>query len=555
MSFKLPIHYCKKKVGVFKNLYDDLELLEGVNGGMYQHLFNPQTSLGKNMLAQWSEYYTTDIPFLKDSQKFYESLENEEVHVGCTEDMISIWKEIKNQKNFLEKYQYIDWEKIKWLNEYTPLMSFMSFYNLASPALNLALPVIILLVPFFLLKIMGIPCTFQSYKKILLEQIKNHSVGQLFTEFNKVEWDKRIYLVVSFGIYLFNIYQNFVSCYRFYYNIKNIDRYFSIIRQYVRYTIEKMDIVLKKIKNLKTYNPFAADVVLYKDRLLHFESYFPRCKVFSTAGIMKLGDIMKHFYLVYEKLDLDNMFTFSFGFNGFWDTIIGLSNNKYTSKATFKNKSLKFKNAYYPPLINNNPVKNDISLKKNVIVTGPNAAGKTTILKCTILNVLFTQQVGGGFYDKATLMPFDYIHCYLNIPDTSGRDSLFQAEARRCKKILSFMEVYPNKKHFCIFDELYSGTNHYEAIGSAYSYLKYISKNKNVRFMLTTHFIQLCELFDQEENIKNMKMETTIIDNIPSYSYKIIKGVSKIKGGVCVLRQLKYPSNIIHLTEKTIRGL
>ena len=108
---------------------------------------------------------------------------------------------------------------------------------------------------------------------------------------------------------------------------------------------------------------------------------------------------------------------------------IGLSNNKYVNNATFKNKSLKFEKAFYPPLVDGTPVKNNISLKKNIIISGPNAAGKTTLLKCVILNLLFTQQVGKGFYDKAILMPFDYIHCYLNIPDTSGRDSLFQAEA------------------------------------------------------------------------------------------------------------------------------
>ena len=138
MSFRLPISYCKNKNHIFKNLYDDLELLEGVNNGMYKYLLNPQTILGKNILPQWSKYYTTDTEFLKDSQKLYGSLENEDVDIGCIEDMKKIWEEIKNQKNFLEKYQYVDWEKIKWINEYSPFMSFMSFYNLASPALNLA---------------------------------------------------------------------------------------------------------------------------------------------------------------------------------------------------------------------------------------------------------------------------------------------------------------------------------------------------------------------------------------------------------------------------------
>ena len=93
---------------------------------------------------------------------------------------------------------------------------------------------------------------------------------------------------------------------------------------------------------------------------------------------------------------------------------------------------------------------------------------------------------------------FDYIHCYLNIPDSCSRDSLFQAEARRCKNIIRFYRIKIQKKHFCIFDELYSGTNPYEAISSAYSYLDHISKNKNVRFLLTTHYIRLCNLFEKK---------------------------------------------------------
>ena len=87
-----------------------------------------------------------------------------------------------------------------------------------------------------------------------------------------------------------------------------------------------------------------------------------------------------------------------------------------------------------------------------------------------------------GFYKNVNLTPFDYIHCYINIPDTCARDSLFQAEARRCKDILDVIHKYPNKKHFCVFDELYSGTNPYEAISAAYGYLKYIIKNKMLNF-------------------------------------------------------------------------
>ena len=46
------------------------------------------------------------------------------------------------------------------------------------------------------------------------------------------------------------------------------------------------------------------------------------------------------------------------------------------------------------------------------------------------------RQIGGGFYKSAKIKPVTHFYCYMNIPDTSGRDSLFQAEARQCKNIL-----------------------------------------------------------------------------------------------------------------------
>ena len=143
-------------------------------------------------------------------------------------------------------------------------------------------------------------------------------------------------------------------------------------------------------------------------------------------------------------------------------------------------------------------------------------------------------------------MPYDYLHCYLNIPDTSGRDSLFQAEARRCKEIISSIDdVNSNNRHFCIFDELYSGTNPYEAVASAFAFIKYL-KTKNVNFILTTHYINLCESIEREELCENFKMNINIKKNKEfEYTYKLIEGISTVKGGVKVLRELNYPENII----------
>jgi DNA mismatch repair ATPase MutS len=212
-------------------------------------------------------------------------------------------------------------------------------------------------------------------------------------------------------------------------------------------------------------------------------------------------------------------------------------------------KKVEFTNAYYPPLKYNNPIKNSYCLDKHIIITGPNASGKSTILKTSAINIILNQQIGCGFYQNANLKLYEYIHSYINIPDTSGRDSLFQAEARRCKEIIDIIDENPkNKNHLCIFDELYSGTNPYEAVSSAISLLKYLNNNNNINFILTTHYTDLCDKLKNTKNINNFKMNVINNKNNNSfdYTYKLIEGISYIKGGSKVLKELNYPKTIVN---------
>ena len=130
----------------------------------------------------------------------------------------------------------------------------------------------------------------------------------------------------------------------------------------------------------------------------------------------------------------------------------------------------------------------------------------------------------------------------MNIPDTSGRDSLFQAEARRCKEIIDSLE--DKKKHFCIFDELFSGTNPNEASSSSYGFIKYLNNLQNIDFVLTTHLIDICYKLDTE--VINSNMNVKQIDDFNfEYTYNIVDGISTIKGGLKVLSDLQYPTTIL----------
>jgi DNA mismatch repair ATPase MutS len=225
-------------------------------------------------------------------------------------------------------------------------------------------------------------------------------------------------------------------------------------------------------------------------------------------------------------------------------------------KTTFTNKGKPiFKKMYYPKFINNKTdciIKNNCNLNKNIIITGPNASGKTTTIKSALINIILSQQIGCGCFENLKLTPFDKIHCYLNIPDTSGRDSLFQAEARRCKDIIDCIDSEETKEitHFCIFDELYSGTNPEEAVISANAFMNYIVKNPNVTCILTTHYIKLCKKLSKNKIIQNYNMKTLKKNDNFEYTYELIEGISNIKGGLKVLQDMKYPQEILDLTKQ-----
>jgi hypothetical protein len=560
--FQLPIKYLDKKYPINKNILEDLELIKSVDASsnsLYSHVFKPNICFGKDTLPLWGEYFTNDTVYLTDTQNLLKSYDSSSIkNFPNFNGVKQIWDEIKSETGFREKYQYIDWPWFKHFNNNAQFLQILSIYNLTSPVLSLALPIIFLLLPFVILKIQGINLTFEKYYNAFKELVSKHPIGQLLTQFKSVGWDKRVYMIISVLFYLFQIYQNVLACLRFYKNMKKIHTYLFTMRDYIDFTLNKMDHFLTFSSKLKTYEPFNSTVKKQQVHLQHFKKNLDSISnyKFLPKKLIEIGHVMKCFYNLYCNEDYNECLLYSFGFNGYLNNIEGLQShiqNKNVNICKFSEKTV-FKHAFYPALMNEKPVKNSYNLNKHILITGPNAAGKTTLLKTTLFNILLSQQLGCGFYKSASVCPYQYLHCYLNIPDTSARDSLFQAEARRCKEILTTIQKSPdNEKHFCIFDELYSGTNPYEAIGSAFSFLSFLTKYKNVDFILTTHYLELCQRLDINKNIKNyhMKIKNKTPDSF-TYTYKLKSGISTIKGGVKVLNDLDYPQEIIDATIKTI---
>lgn len=546
--FHLPIEFIKNKKEISSEIINDLELNTNKKS-LYSFIFNCNSEVSKLNLKNWCKYYTTNKIFLKDTQKIIKNETINSIHVDS--NVLDIWNDINNETSFKEKYNYIEYSNLNFINLNSHFLQILSLYDICSPIISLTIPIIILIFPFFILRLKGHNINISNYVNILKNVFKNHTIGKLFTlDSNNIS--KNFYIFISLIIFIIQNYNNIKSCIKFFDNLYLMHDYLSTINKYIYTTINSMNSFEHNCKNLKTYKSFIDEMNNYKNILSIMNKNFSKITAYTLSfkKSIELGYIKKLFFKLYNDTNYKSAISYSFYFNGYTDNMKNIQDRfklKHINKCTFTNKT-NFKNSYFPFLIENNPIKNSYNLNNNIILTGPNAAGKTTLLKTTLFNVIFSQQLGVGFYKKAEIKLYDYIHCYINIPDTSDRDSLFQAEARRCKNILDKINN-SNKNHFCIFDELFSGTNPYEAISSATAFLDYINNYNNVDFMITTHYLDICKKLDNNNNIINLHMQ---VDNNFKYTYKLKNGISNIKGGLKILKDLKFPVNIINKSESIL---
>jgi DNA mismatch repair ATPase MutS len=101
---------------------------------------------------------------------------------------------------------------------------------------------------------------------------------------------------------------------------------------------------------------------------------------------------------------------------------------------------------------------------------------------------------------------------------------------------------------------LFSGTNPNEACASSYGFIKFLIKQKNIDFILTTHLTELCKKIDHLMVNNHMFVKETGDFNF-EYTYKMIPGVSCVKGGLKVLSGLQYPQYILDEANEALKKI
>lgn len=562
--FHLPIqHLDSRKIHRLpENVSTDLELTHSPSVSMYEHLFKPTHEFGRKMISEWGKQFTTDTAFLTESQNvvkehglFIEKTKDKACDSAECESVMHIWKSLKEDPRFLDKYAYMEWNMLKHLNESPVFLQCMSFVHLLSPITTVIVPILSLLVPFILLKLKGIPIDFTTYVSVLKDIAKHNFVGKTILSLQNMTNANFIYVLMTIAFYCVQMYNNVTSFFKYYRNVVQVNEHLCSMKQYVEKTLAKMETFDSLHREKASYTTFCSIMRGHTDvlRRLHKELECVNAFSMSVSTAFNIGYMMKCYYSLYTDTEYEKSLLYSMGFEGYIDNLNGVYHHYSEGNmgfATYDNaRDTLIEEGFYPAYSGDDTcVKNNCHLDKNMIITGVNASGKTTMLKTTTLNILFSQQLGLGFYKNMNLKrPYTHIHSYLNIPDTSGRDSLFQAEARRCKDILdTIRRSGEDAHHFCIFDELYSGTNPIEATKSAYAFLVYLSTIPNVNFMLTTHYTSICKKCKATGRIRNYKMDVEKGDNDEFlYTYLMKVGICYLEGGVEILRAMDYPEEII----------
>jgi hypothetical protein len=548
--FRAPITYLDNKYSLSQSVIEDIELYSDCSNNVLQKMMPSMCSFENVILGQNQSYYTTDVDFLQDSQSVIQQLQLSSI--DDNQPIIELWNDVKCNVNFLSKYSFMDWKILEYLNHNTMFLLLNSISNLLTPILFFIVPIIILLIPFVIIKVKGSNVSLNEYYNILKTVGGNHTIGKMILNFKEFSIKSVATSIFYIGTFIYQIYCNVQSCYRFYNNIKTVNDNMCSLQSYIDKSITNME----HFKSIAppTYNPFIQDMNIQLDVLHTLRKEIHHLQPFSKSvkKVTEFGDLLSCYYSIFSNDSYESALSYSFGFSGYCYNLqciqrAVLDNTLVMSQFNTDRNTVIHNQRY--ALIDGEQKTNSVNFSKNMIISGANASGKTTLLKSTLINIILTQQYGCGFYQACNLHPYTHIHSYLNIPDTSERDSLFQAESRRCKDIVESIQKYPDEdgfRHFCIFDELYSGTNPDEASKSGYAFLKFLDRMPHVNYMLTTHYLYICKKYKNSKTAQNYKMNAVLDKNGNIvFQYRLKKGISRLRGAIHVLKNMNYPKSIL----------
>ncbi len=189
-----------------------------------------------------------------------------------------------------------------------------------------------------------------------------------------------------------------------------------------------------------------------------------------------------------------------------------------------------------------------------MMITGPNMAGKSALLRQTALIVLLAQI--GCFVpaDAARIGIIDKIFTRVGASDNiSLGESTFMVEMNEAASILNNL----SERSLVLFDELGRGTSTYDGISIAWAIVEYIHENNrfHAKTLFATHYHELNEMAKTFKRIANFNVSVREIDGKVVFLRKLVEGGSEHSFGIHVAKLAGLPPAIISRANEVLRQL
>ncbi len=203
-------------------------------------------------------------------------------------------------------------------------------------------------------------------------------------------------------------------------------------------------------------------------------------------------------------------------------------------------------------------IANDVYLDNEkqqiIIITGPNMAGKSALLRQTALITLLAQI--GCFVpaERAHIGMVDKIFTRVGASDNiSVGESTFMVEMNEAADILNNL----SPRSLVLFDELGRGTSTYDGISIAWAIVEYIHEHPHARAktLFATHYHELNEMERSFKRIKNFNVSVKEVGNKVLFLRKLVPGGSEHSFGIHVAKMAGMPKSIVKRSNEILKQL
>ena len=196
----------------------------------------------------------------------------------------------------------------------------------------------------------------------------------------------------------------------------------------------------------------------------------------------------------------------------------------------------------------------DTETQQIIIITGPNMAGKSALLRQTALITLLAQM--GSFVpaESAHIGLVDKIFTRVGASDNiSVGESTFMVEMSEAANILNNL----SPRSLVLFDELGRGTSTYDGISIAWAIVEHIHEHKRARArtLFATHYHELNDMEEQFQRIKNYNVSVKEVDNKVIFLRKLERGGSEHSFGIHVAKMAGMPKSIVRRSDQILHEL